>query len=127
MITLLAVAAMLLVDVFGSKSSVGGPLTDLLVVFIVMLAVAIYESWSMKRGPSGWIVNIIAAVIGGAAAVSLAGTAVEMILTSIHFQGTLATSHHPMRYISEAGMAISTVLGSWVALQIANRVRLAVV
>jgi uncharacterized membrane protein YeaQ/YmgE (transglycosylase-associated protein family) len=103
---------------------VGGPLTDLLVVFIVMLAVGIYESWSKKRGPLGWIVNIITSVIGGSVAVSLAGTAVEMILTYIHFQGKLVTSHHPMRYISEVGMAIFTVLGSWIALQIVNQFRL---
>jgi hypothetical protein len=118
--------AMLLVDLFGSKSSVGGPMTDLLVVFIVMLAVGIYEAWSRKRGALGWIVNIIAAVIGGFVAVSLAGMAVETILTQIHFQGRLATSHHPMRYISEMGMAILTVLGSWLTLQIVNRIRLMV-
>ena len=105
--------AMLLVDLFGSKSSVGGPITDLLVVFIVMLAVGIYEAWSRKRGALGWIVNIVAAVIGGFVAVSLAGMAMETILTQIHFQGRLATSHHPMRYIAEVGMAIFTVLGSW--------------
>jgi hypothetical protein len=51
---------------------------------------------------------------------------VETILTQIHFQGRLATSHHPMRYISEMGMAILTVLGSWLTLQIVNRVRLMV-
>jgi hypothetical protein len=123
-ITLLAVMAMLLVDLFGSKSSVGGPITDLLVVFIVMLAVGIYEAWSRKRGALGWIVNIVAAVIGGFVAVSLAGMAMETILTQIRFQGRLATSHHPMRYIAEVGMAIFTVLGSWLTLQIVNRFRL---
>jgi hypothetical protein len=35
-ITLLAVAAILLVDVFGSKSSVGGPMTDLLVTDLLV-------------------------------------------------------------------------------------------
>jgi uncharacterized membrane protein YeaQ/YmgE (transglycosylase-associated protein family) len=119
-ITLLAVTAMLLVDVFGSKSSVGGPMTDLLVVFIVMLAVGIYEAWSKKRGPVGWIVNIVASIIGGFVAVSLTATAMESILTEIHFQGKLASSHHPMRYISELAMAIFTILGSWIALQLVN-------
>ena len=121
---LLAVMAMLLVDVFGSKSSVGGPMTDLLVAFLIMLAVGSYESWSGNRGPFGWIVNIVAAIIGGLVAISLMAMALETILTSIHFEGQLATSHHPMRYISEAGMAISTVLGSWITLQIINRFRL---
>jgi hypothetical protein len=48
-ITLLAGAAILLVDVFGSKSSVGGPMTDLLVSFIIMLAVGLYEAWGAAR------------------------------------------------------------------------------
>jgi hypothetical protein len=37
-IALLAVVAVFLADVFGSKSSVGGPMTDLLVTFLIMLA-----------------------------------------------------------------------------------------
>jgi hypothetical protein len=59
-IALLAVMAMLLVDVLGSKSSVGGPMTDLLVAFLIMLVVGIYES--RNCGPLGWIVNIVLAV-----------------------------------------------------------------
>jgi hypothetical protein len=50
-ITLLAVAAILLVDVFGSKSSVAGPMIDPLVSFLVMLAVGLYGAWG--RGPLG--------------------------------------------------------------------------
>lgn len=117
-ITLFTVIAMLLVDVFGPKSSVGGPMTDLLVVFIAMLAVGIYEAWLKNRGPLGWIVSIVASVIGGFVAVSFAGMVMETILTSIHFQGKLATSQHPMRYISEVGMAMFTVSGSWITLQL---------
>ena len=59
-IVLLAVAAMLLVNVFASKSSVGGPMTDLLVSFLIMLVVGFYES--RNRGPVGWVVNIVLAV-----------------------------------------------------------------
>ncbi len=120
-IALLAVIAMLLLDLIGPKSSVGGPLTDMLVVMIIMLSVGIYDAWSKRRGPLGWIVSIVASVIGGLVAISLVGMAMDAILTQIHFQGRLATSHHPMRYISEAGMAIFTVLGSWIALEIMDR------
>ena len=122
-ITLLAVVAMLLVGLLGSESSVGGPMTMVLVAFLIMLAVGIYEAWSNGRGPAGWIVNIVLSVIGGIVAVSLTGMAMEEIITQIHFEGRLAVSHHPMRYITEVAMAIFTVLGSWIPLQIANRFR----
>jgi hypothetical protein len=118
-ITLLAVAAILLVDVFGSKSSVGGPMTDLLVSFIIMLAVGLYEAWG--RGPLGWIVNVFLAVIGGLVALSLMSIALETVMTAIHFEGKLATSHHPLRYIVDVAMPISTVLGSWIAIQFVHR------
>lgn len=123
-IALVAVAAILLVDVFGSKSSVGGPMTDLLVSVLVMLAVGIYESWSKGRGPLGWAVNIVLAVVGGVVALSLVGTAMEAVMTAIHFEGTLATSHHPLRYIADVAIPLVTMLGSWLPLQVVNRIAL---
>jgi hypothetical protein len=48
-IPLLAVMTSLLVDVFGPKSSVGGPMTELLVSFLIMLAADLYKAWG--RGP----------------------------------------------------------------------------
>jgi hypothetical protein len=111
--------AMLLLDLFGPKSSVGGPLTDLLVAFLIMLAVGIYESWSEKRGPLGWIMNIVLALIGGFVAVSLMGMAMDTMLALVHFQGRLASSN--WMYAVSAIMAILTVLGSWIPLEIINR------
>ena len=122
-ITLTAVVAMLLVGLLGSESSVGGPMTLVLVAFLIMLAVGICEAWSNKRSPAGWVLNIVLSVIGGIIAVSLTGMAMEEIITQIHFEGRLASSHHPMRYIAEVAMAVFTVLGSWIPLQIANRFR----
>ena len=122
-ITLAAVLAMLLVGLVGSESSVGGPMTLVLVAFLIMLAVGIYEAWWNGRGPAGWILNIVLSVIGGIVAVSLTGMAMEEIITQIHFEGRLASSHHPMRYIAEVAMAVFTVLGSWIPLQIVNRFR----
>jgi hypothetical protein len=119
-ITLLAVAAILLVDVFGSKTSVGGPMTDLLVSFLVMLAVGLYEAWG--RGPLGWIVNVVLAVVGGLCALSLTSMALETIMTAVQFQGKLAGSNHPLRYIADVAMPVGTVLGSWIAIKIVNRV-----
>lgn len=114
--------AIFLLDVFGSKSSVGGPMTDLLVSFLVMLAVGIYEAWG--RGPPGWIVNILLAVFGGLAGLWLMGMALETIMTAVHFQGKLATSHDPLRYIADVALPVFTVLGSWIAIQIVNRIAL---
>lgn len=123
-IALVAVAAVLLADVFGSKSSVGGPMTDLLVSVLIMLAAGSYESWSKGRGPLGWAVNIVLAVIGGMAALSLMGTAMETIMTAVHFEGTLATSHHPLRYIADVAIPLVTLLGAWLPLQVVNRIAL---
>jgi hypothetical protein len=121
-ITLLAVLTVLLVDVFGSKSSVGGPMTDLLVSFLIMLAVGLYEAWG--RGPIGWVVNVVLAVIGGIAGLWLMSIALETAMSLVHFQGKLATSNHPLRYIADGAMPIFTVLGSWTPIQIVNRVTL---
>jgi hypothetical protein len=52
-IALLAVMAMLLLSVAMPNSSVGGPLTIMLILFLVMLAVGIHEAWLKKRGVLG--------------------------------------------------------------------------
>ncbi len=88
-----------------------------------MLAVGIYEAWSNKRGALGWIVNIVASLIGGFVAVIIGGMAMETILSNLKLEGSLASSGHPLLYVSSAGMAIVTVLGSWIPLQIVNRFR----
>ncbi len=122
-ITLLAVLAMVLDSIFGTQSSVGGPLTMLLIVFLTMLAVGVHEAWSKRRGVIGWIMSIIAALAGGFLAVILGGMMMEMILDNLRLGVALASSQHPLRYILPAGMALLTLLGSWIALQIVNRLR----
>ena len=122
-ITLIAVLAMLLLSVAMPTSSVGGPLTILLILFLVMLAVAIHEAWVKKRGGLGWIVNIVVAVIGGFVVVIFAGMAMETILPHLHLEGSLASSQHPLLYVVSASLAILAVLGSWLPLQIVNRFR----
>jgi uncharacterized membrane protein YeaQ/YmgE (transglycosylase-associated protein family) len=119
-IALLSVAALLLVELSGAmpRSSVGGPLTIMLIMVIAMLAVGIHEAWTKKRGPLGWIASIVASVIGGFVAASLVGLVMDMIRPHLHLNGSLASSQHPLLYISLAGMAILTVLGSWITLQI---------
>ena len=122
-IALLAVLAMILQGLLGTTSSVGGPLTIMLILFLTMLAVGIYEAWLNKRGALGWIVNIVASVVGGLVVTIFIGIAMESILPYLHLEGSLASSQHPLLYVLLAGMAILTVLGSSVTLRIANRFR----
>ena len=122
-IALLAVLAMILQGLIGTTSSVGGPLTIMLILFLAMLAVGIYEAWSEKRSALGWIVNIVTAVIGGFVAASFGSVVMEMLLPYLQLEGSLASSQHPLLYISLAAMAILIVLGSWNTLQIVNRFR----
>ena len=122
-IALLAVLAMILQGLLGTNSSVGGPLTIMLILFLTMLAVGIYEAWLNKRGALGWIVNIVASVVGGLVVTIFIGMAMESILPYLRLEGSLASSQHPLLYVLLAGMAILTVLGSSVTLRIANRFR----
>ena len=92
MIALLTVAAMLL-STATMDSSVGGPMTNLFITFVAILAVGIYEAWSKERGALGWIVSIVVSVIGGVLAVALVGMAMEMVLDSVRLEGSLASSH----------------------------------
>lgn len=115
-ITVLAVLAFVLADLFGSNSSIGGPMTDLLISLMAMLMVGIHQAWG--RGPIGWIVCTVLSVIGGVAALSLTGTALELAMSAIHFQGRLATSNHPLRYIADIAMPVATVAGSWLAISV---------
>ncbi|WP_314950857.1 hypothetical protein [Bradyrhizobium cosmicum] len=122
-ITLLAVAAMLLVEILGSKSSVGGSMNFMLIFVLVMLTVAIYEAWSNKRGAIGWIVNLFASAVGGLVAVAVIGMAMEAMLPHLHLEGSLASSQNPLKYVLIAAIAICMVLGSWMPLWAVNRLR----
>ena len=122
-ITLLAVAAMLLLEVFGPTSSVGGSMGFVLVLLVVMLAVAIYEAWSNRRGAIAWTVNIFASVVGGLTTIALIGMAIETVLPYLNLEGSLASSQHPLKYVVVAVIAILMVLGSWIPLRIVNRLR----
>ncbi|PDT87508.1 hypothetical protein CO669_25440 [Bradyrhizobium sp. Y36] len=122
-ITLLAVAAMLLLEVLGPTSSVGGSMSFMLVFVVVTLAVAIYEAWSNRRGALGRIVNVFASIVGGLTTVALVGMGMETILPYLHLEGSLASSQQPLKYVVVAVIAVLMVAGSWIPLQIVNRLR----
>ena len=122
-IAVLAVLAMILQDLLGSRSSVGGPMGLLMISVVIILAVGIYEAWSQQRGAPGWIVNIVVAILGGIVAIILAGLLMEEVLPMLRLDGSLAASINPAKYLVYAAMALLTVFGPWAALQIVNRFR----
>lgn len=124
-IALIAVIAIILLQFSGAvpQASVGGPMTLALVFFAAVLAVAIHEAWSNKRGVLGWIVNIPVSFAGAFVAAELGNLIFEPILMLFPVEGSLAASGRPLLYVLLAGMMLLSVLGSWIALQIVNRWR----
>jgi hypothetical protein len=124
-ITVIAVATILLLELSDAlpKSSVGGPMAMLMIFFLALLALGLYEAWSQRRGLLGWIVSIVASVVGGFLGTVMASMFLGTILSYLNLGGPLAASQHPMRYIGSAGMMLLALLGSWIALQIVSRYR----
>jgi hypothetical protein len=124
-IALIAVIAIILLQFSGAvpQSSVGGPMTLALVFFAAVLAVAMHEAWSNKRGVLGWIVNVPVSFVGAFVAAELGNLIFVPILMLFHVEGSLAASGHPLLYVLLAGQMLLMLLGSWIALQIVNRWR----
>ncbi len=124
-IALIAVAAVVLLELTDlvPRSSVGGPLTLALIYVLAMLAAGLQEAWSERRGVLGWIVSIVAAVVGGFLAVGFAGMAMESLLSRLDLGGSLASTRHPLLFVLSAGMMLLALLGSWIGLKIVNRFR----
>lgn len=122
-VALLAVIAMLLVDIFGPKESVGGAMTMGFVVILIVFVVGIYEAASHKRGVLGWIVNIVTVIVGGFIVINIVGLLMDMVIPLLHLDMSLAKSGHPVKYLLTAGIAVFVVLGTWAPLLIINRWR----
>ncbi len=124
-IALIAVVGIVLLEFSGlvPQSSVGGPLTLMLMFLLTMLAVGLYEAWSQRRGVLGWIVSVVASVVGGFVGVSLGSMVMELVLPYLGLEGSLASTRHPLLYISSAAMMLLTLAGSWMGLWLVNRLR----
>ena len=123
---LLSVVAILLLQWTGSipLSSVGGPLMIGLVFLAAALAVAVHEAWTNKRGVVGWLVNIVVSLIGAILAAQLGGIVMVMLLGLVaNVDGSLAKTGGPVMSVALVGAMVATILGSWGALQIVNRLR----
>ena len=124
-IALIAVATLLLLELSGSipQSSVGGPMIIALVVFAAALAVGIREAWLNKRGVLGWIVSIVTAFVGTFVAAPIGGMIFVVIQGLLGVDGALAKTKHPLLYVSMVGVVLISMLGSWLALRIVDRMR----
>ncbi len=120
-----SIAALLLLQASGAipPSSVGGPMTIALVVFAGALAVAIHEAWTRKRGVFGWVLNIVLVFVGAFAAAPIAGFVMVLLLSPFANGSSLAAAGGAVTAISLAGTMAIALLGSWGALQLANRWR----
>ncbi|MGQ0457420.1 MAG: hypothetical protein ACT4OU_10200 [Hyphomicrobium sp.] len=129
LITLLAVAAVVLLELLGAipNSSVGGPMTLLMIFVVAMIAVGLYEAWSAKRGALGWIVSLVAAIAGGIAAGLLMSFVMDLIIPFVlgflPSSGSLADSPSVVRAVVSAGMMLVTILGAQLALKLVYRFR----
>lgn len=124
MIVLATVVAMVLLGLFGTDASVGGPMGMMMVAVIAVLAAGIHDAASHRRGPLGWIVSIAAAIAGGFAAITLVGNVMmDIVMPMLRLDGSLASSRHPVKYVVFAAMGALTVLGSWAALALVDQLR----
>jgi hypothetical protein len=56
-------------------------------------------------------------------AANLGSIVMGLILMPLNLEGPLAATRHPLMYVSLVGMMLLTLLGSWIALWIVNRLR----
>jgi hypothetical protein len=124
-IALIAILTLLFLELSGAipRSSVGGPMTIALVVFSAVLAVGIREAWLNNRGVLGWIVSIVASLVGAYVAAEIGNLVFGGILTLMGFEGSLAQTRHPLLYVWMVATVLLTMLGAFIALRIVDRMR----
>lgn len=89
-------------------------ITLLLAGAALAAAVGLYEAFKHKRGVMGWIVSIVASVVGGV----LVGAALpQLVILALRPDGPAAL------YFGLAGVVAGVLVGSSAALSIVNRFR----
>jgi hypothetical protein len=125
-IVAIAVIGILLLQGTGAipLDSVGGALVIAAAVFAGVLAVAIHEAWTKKRGVLGWIVNVVVVFVGAFVVAPLGGMVMVMFLAPfMDGSSSIAAARGPQMSIALAGQMAITLLGSWGALLLVNRWR----
>lgn len=116
-ITLLAAAGLVMLDMAGAlKGSVGGSMTILLVLLLAALVAGLYDAWTMKRGPLGWLGSILVAFLGTIVGALATGALMDMIIPLLRLQGA------PGRLLL-ALTAIITLTCTWTALALVGRLQ----
>ncbi len=117
------VIAILLLQVTGmipTASSVGGPLAIGLIILGLILAVAIHEAWTRRRGFLGWIVNLVVATVGGMLGAQLVSFAADMALPHT---GSPVASGGVVFSIALVVSVLCAIAGAWAAIELVNRWR----
>lgn len=124
-IATIAVIALILLDVAGAipQASVGGPMAIGLVLIVAALAVGGHEAWSRRRGPFGWIVSLLVAVLGALVAAPLGGAILGPLLSIFAGGRSLAAAGGWPLWLAFAGMTFITLGGASAALWLVGRWR----
>ncbi len=88
----------------------------MVVFFCIMGGMGIYEAWSRKRGPAGWIVSFLISIAGGALTM---GLCVAIGDAMIGAKSRLSAIGEGLNMVTP----ILMLLGSWLALRLAGRFR----
>lgn len=88
---------------------------------VAALVVGLHEAWTNRRGALGWIVNVVASIVGAFVAAPLGGTLMALLLSD--GSRSLAAAGGLRFTVALAGGMLFTLLGSWVALWFVNRWR----
>ncbi len=121
----IAVAAvLLLVALAGSlRGAAGGAMTIAVLMLVVAAAVGVREAWRSRRGPLGWIVSLVVALLGGFVALTLAGGVIELLLDSFGGGGSLMGGGGLALQGALSALALAAISGAGVALRLIGRWR----
>lgn len=89
-------------------------ITLLLAGAALAAGLGVYDAWTHKRGVMGWVVSLVASVVGGV----LVGAILPQVAIF-----ALRPDGHAALYIGLAGVAIGVLAGSSLALWLVNRFR----
>lgn len=114
-ITALAGVAVVAAYMSGQmKGSVGGSLMLGFILIAAALVAGIYDAWSMRRGPLGWLASIVVAVVAVIAGTSACGLLVGALATLLNLEGRPG----PLTLGLTSVLSVSVV---WLALWVMDR------
>ncbi|MBR0869863.1 hypothetical protein JQ633_05810 [Bradyrhizobium tropiciagri] len=126
-IVLTAVIGILVLQMTGAipMDAVGGGLVIAAATFVAVLALAVHEAWTNKRGVLGWIVNIVVSLVAAFFAAQFGGPLVAIPLLMLAGEGSssLAAAGSGVMSLALVLVMVVTLAGSSGALWLVNRRR----